>query len=90
MKAVIIEDEAASRLTLRNYLREYCPQVELIAEADNIKTGAEIIKKHQPQLVFLDIEMPFGNAFDLLDQYETIPFETSHKLKLLFLPIKTC
>tara|TARA_Y100000589_G_scaffold250061_1_gene238159 strand:- start:8517 stop:9260 length:744 start_codon:yes stop_codon:yes gene_type:complete len=76
MKAVIIEDEAASRLTLRNYLREYCPQVELVAEADNIKSGAEIIKKHQPKLVFLDIEMPFGNAFDLLDQYDSIPFET--------------
>ena len=76
MKAVIIEDEAASRLTLRNYLRDYCPKVELLAEADNIKTGAEIIKKHEPQLVFLDIEMPFGNAFDLLDQYDSIPFET--------------
>ena len=76
MKAVIIEDEAASRLTLRNYLREYCPQVELLAEADNINTGAEIIKKHEPKLVFLDIEMPFGNAFDLLDQYDNIPFET--------------
>tara|TARA_B100000401_G_C52802400_1_gene719277 strand:+ start:65 stop:808 length:744 start_codon:yes stop_codon:yes gene_type:complete len=76
MKAVIIEDEAASRLTLRNYLRDYCPKVELLAEADNIKIGAEIIKKHEPQLVFLDIEMPFGNAFDLLDQYESIPFET--------------
>ncbi len=76
MKAIIIEDEAASRLTLRNYLKEYCPQVDLIAEADNIKIGAEIIKKHKPQLVFLDIEMPFGNAFDLLDQYDTIPFET--------------
>ena len=76
MKAVIIEDEAASRITLKNYLRDYCPKVELLAEADNIKTGAEIIKKHEPQLVFLDIEMPFGNAFDLLDQYDSIPFET--------------
>jgi two-component system LytT family response regulator len=76
MKAIIIEDEAASRLTLRNYLKKYCSNVELIAEADNIKTGAEIIKKYHPDLVFLDIEMPFGNAFDLLDQYDTIPFET--------------
>jgi two-component system LytT family response regulator len=76
MKAIIIEDEAASRLTLRNYLKEYCANVELLAEANNIKTGAEIINKHHPDLVFLDIEMPFGNAFDLLDKYDTIPFET--------------
>lgn len=76
MKAIIIEDEAASRLTLRNYLKKYCSNVELIAEADNIKTGSEIIKKYHPDLVFLDIEMPFGNAFDLLDHYDTIPFET--------------
>ena len=76
MKAIIIEDEAASRLTLRNYLKEYCSNVNLIAEAGNIKTGAEIIKKYNPDLVFLDIEMPFGNAFDLLDEYDTIPFET--------------
>ncbi len=76
MKAIIIEDEAASRLTLRNYLKEYCTNVELLAEANNIKTGAEIIKKYNPDLVFLDIEMPFGNAFDLLDKYDTIPFET--------------
>ena len=76
MKAIIIEDEAASRLTLRNYLKEYCSNVNLIAEANNIKTGAEIIKKYNPDLVFLDIEMPFGNAFDLLDEYDTIPFET--------------
>ena len=76
MKAVIIDDEAASRLTLRNYLTQYCPEIELLEEAEDIKKGKEIIKRHNPQLVFLDIEMPFGNAFDLLDQYDNVPFET--------------
>ena len=76
IKAVIIEDEAASRLTLRNYLLKYCPQVELLGEASNIKEGYNLIQKTQPQLVFLDIEMPFGNAFDLLDKCAEIPFET--------------
>jgi len=76
IKAVIIEDEAASRLTLRNYLLKYCPQIELLGEAANIKEGYDLIQKTQPQLVFLDIEMPFGNAFDLLDKYTEIPFET--------------
>jgi two-component system LytT family response regulator len=76
IKTIIIEDEAASRLTLKNYLSEYCPQVELLAEAPNIKEGYDIIQKHQPQLVLLDIEMPFGNAFDLLDKFNEVPFET--------------
>ncbi len=76
LKAIIIEDESASRLTLQNYLRDYCPQVEVLNEAANIKDGEALIKRHQPDLVFLDIEMPFGNAFDLLDKFEEVPFET--------------
>lgn len=76
LKAIIVEDEAASRLTLQNYLRDYCPQVDVLAEAANIKDGQLAIKKHNPDLVFLDIEMPYGNAFDLLDQFDEVPFET--------------
>lgn len=76
LKAIIVEDEAASRLTLQNYLRDYCPQVEVLDEATNIQDGEVLINKHQPDLVFLDIEMPYGNAFDLLDKFETVPFET--------------
>ena len=76
LKALIIEDEEASRLTLRNYLKEYCPFVEILGEASNIKEGYDLIQKHQANLVFLDIEMPFGNAFDLLDQFNEVPFET--------------
>ena len=72
IKAVIIEDEAASRLTLRNYLLKYCPQIELLGEAANIKEGYDLIQKTQPQLVFLDIEMPFGNAFDIIEKFNPI------------------
>jgi len=65
----------ASRETLANYLAKYCPDVELLDMADSVKTGIAIIKKHQPDIVFLDIEMPFGNAFDLLEQFDDISFE---------------
>jgi two-component system LytT family response regulator len=75
ISAVIIEDEKASRETLRNYLEKYCKDINLLAEAENIIEGLNIIKKHKPQLVFLDIEMPYGNAFDLLEQIEEIDFE---------------
>jgi two-component system LytT family response regulator len=75
LKAVIVEDELASRETLANYLQKYCPDVELVAEADSVRTGLEIIKIKNPDIVFLDIEMPFGNAFDLLEQIGKINFE---------------
>lgn len=75
MTAVIIEDEEISREILRNYLKSYCPTVELIGEASNIKDGEELIKQSNPTIVFLDIEMPYGNGFDLLERIENINFE---------------
>ena len=75
LKAVIVEDEAASRETLNNYLAKYCTDVEVLGMADSVKTGLEAIKKHNPDVVFLDIEMPYGNAFDLLESLDEIEFE---------------
>jgi two-component system LytT family response regulator len=74
--AVIVEDEMASRETLRSYLQSYCLDVEVLAEAESVDSGIAMIRQHDPQLVFLDIEMPFGNAFDLLEQVGEISFET--------------
>ncbi|WNJ15942.1 LytTR family DNA-binding domain-containing protein [Pontibacter sp. G13] len=76
MKAIMVEDEIASRETLRNYLTKYCPSVELVAEAPSVAEGLKAIALHQPDLVFLDVEMPYGNAFDLLEQVQDITFET--------------
>lgn len=76
LKAIIVEDEEASRMTLLNYLSKYCPQVEVLEACDSVKTGLAAIKKHDPELVFLDIEMPYGNAFDLLEAVGEPNFET--------------
>ena len=76
LKALIIEDEANSREILQNYLHKSCPEVELHGEAANIEAGFELIQKKQPDLVFLDVEMPYGNAFDLLEKIEHRDFET--------------
>ncbi|MCL6267336.1 LytR/AlgR family response regulator transcription factor [Flagellimonas myxillae] len=76
MRAIIVEDEANSREILRNYLAKYCKGVKLEGEASNITEGVELIKSKQPDLVFLDVEMPFGNAFDLLDKLPERTFET--------------
>ncbi len=76
LKTILVEDEANSREILRNYLTKYCQNITLLGEAATIKEGLELIEKHQPDLVFLDVEMPFGNAFDLLDQVPERNFET--------------
>jgi two-component system LytT family response regulator len=74
--AIIIEDEASSREILRNYINKYTKEVNLKGEAASIKEGLDLIKEHSLDLVFLDVEMPFGNAFDLLDQVPERMFET--------------
>lgn len=76
LNAIIVEDEANSREILGNYISKYCKDVSVKGEAATIKEGLSIIKKERPDLVFLDVEMPFGNAFDLLDQLPNRTFET--------------
>ena len=73
--AIIVDDEKDSRETLRSYASTYCPHVTILAECQNIEEAKVAILKHAPQLVFLDIEMPRGNAFDLLEQFDKIDFE---------------
>src|SRR5687767_240160 len=76
MKAVIIDDERDSRDILANYVRKYCPEVAICGFGESVDTGLEAIQKHQPDIVFLDIEMPYGNGFDLLERAKDINFET--------------
>ncbi|MCW5516208.1 LytR/AlgR family response regulator transcription factor [Muriicola sp. Z0-33] len=76
LNAVIVEDEAGSREILRNYLAKYCKDVILMGEAATIEQGLDLVEKVAPDLVFLDVEMPFGNAFDFLDQLPDRTFET--------------
>jgi two-component system LytT family response regulator len=76
IKSVIVEDEATAREVLKTFLSKYCPQVEIIGEAQNIKEAVPLLHDLQPQLVFLDVEMPFGNAFDVLEACKDLSFET--------------
>jgi two-component system LytT family response regulator len=76
IRSVIVEDEAAAREVLRSYLTKYCPQVELTGEACNAQEAVSLLHELNPQLVFLDVEMPFGNAFDVLDGCKELCFET--------------
>ncbi|MGF7140734.1 LytR/AlgR family response regulator transcription factor [Roseimarinus sediminis] len=70
VKAVIIDDEQSGRENLRASIEKYCDAIEIIAEADSVLYGIETIKIYQPDLVFLDIEMPGGNGFKLLEFFD--------------------
>jgi len=76
LKAIIVEDEKTSRDILKNYLLKYCPNVLLVGEAENIEEALLLIRTNDLDLVFLDVEMPYGNAFDLLDKVGDRQFET--------------
>ena len=76
LRAILVEDEAKSREILRNYLAKYCPNVEVLGEAANVDEALVLIRQHELDLVFLDVEMPYGNAFDLLDKVGDRTFET--------------
>ena len=76
LRTIIIEDETSSQETLHNYLNQYCSDVKVVALAANIKEGKSAIELHDPDLVFLDVEMPYGNGFDLLESMDQINFQT--------------
>lgn len=74
-KAIIIDDESRSRETLREMLKLYCPDVEVVSEGMDVQSGLSAIRTHNPDLVFLDIKMPDGSGFDLLRQLMPINFK---------------
>lgn len=76
IRSVIVEDELAAREALKNYLARYCPMIEVVGEAGCCKSAIRVIHELSPQLVFLDVEMPYGNAFDVLEGCKDLYFET--------------
>ena len=75
IKAIIVDDELGARESLLKMVEKNCKNIEVVAKADSMTTAFEAINKHQPDLVFLDIEMPNGNAFDLLEKFKEIDFD---------------
>ncbi|MFN8250538.1 MAG: LytTR family DNA-binding domain-containing protein [Ferruginibacter sp.] len=75
INSIIIDDEPGNIITLQELLKLYCPDVKVIATAPDPLKGFSVITELQPDLVFLDIEMPYGNAFDLLDRFTQVNFE---------------
>ena len=70
MKAIIIDDEKRARISLALLLQEFCPDVEVVAECENLPEGVKAIRKHNPDLVLLDIEMPGHSGLELVDFFD--------------------
>lgn len=75
IRAIVIDDEKPSREVICNYLKEYCSDIQVITTASSVKIGYKAIKKFNPDLVFLDIELGDGTGFDLLTMFDKINFK---------------
>ncbi len=73
--AVIVDDEKKSRDTLQGLLTKYCSNVVILGQADGCQTAIEEIKFRKPDAVFLDIQMPDGSGFKVLEEIDEINFE---------------
>ena len=75
LNAVIIDDEAKARRILESFVADYCKQLTIVGLAEDVVQGVKLIQKVKPDIVFLDIEMPGYNGFQLLDFFDEINFE---------------
>ena len=74
-RAAIIDDDQLARRVLFRILDQHFPDIELVGEAASVEAGVELIQKETPDLVFLDIEMPDGTGFDLIEKLPQINFK---------------
>jgi len=75
LKAIIVDDEESARDVLSNLIVNFCPQIEVINTCSNVTEAVETIKKNQPEVVFLDIEMPNHAGYEIVSFFDKIDFE---------------
>lgn len=74
IRLVIIDDEPGARATLQTFLHSYCPDITIVGEADDVPSGVSLIRKTEPDIVLLDIQMGKETGFDLLDKFSSPTF----------------
>lgn len=75
LKAILVDDEEAARDVLENLLKRFCPDINLVDKCSNVLDAVESIKLNQPNVVFLDIEMPNYAGFEIVKFFESVQFE---------------
>ena len=76
LRVLLIDDEKNALTALRKMLEQFCPDVTVMGEAQTALEGLRLIREHNPDLVFLDVEMPGGTGFDLLETLDKKNFAT--------------
>lgn len=74
-KAILVDDEQSARDILAGLLERFCPQIEIMDKCCDLEEAVAAIKKHQPELVFLDIEMPNYAGYEIVSFFDKIDFE---------------
>lgn len=72
IKAIIIEDEQQARVALKHEINHYCPDLEIVAEADSVSSGITAIQNNPSNLIFLDIQLTDGVGFDILEAVQPL------------------
>ena len=75
IRAILIDDESNSLEMMEWLLKTYCPQVQVEAMCNSAAKGIEAINKFRPDVIFLDIEMPHMNGFDMLEEFDKLSFD---------------
>ena len=75
LSCVIIDDEERGRQYLSDILKDHCPHIQIVGTADSVGTAVFAIRESQPDIVFLDINMPRGSGFDVLEKVGDVKFE---------------
>lgn len=75
MKLLLVDDESSNLELTANLLINYCPQVNIVGTASSVKEAYKAILQHQPDLVFLDVQLQDGTGFDLLNLFPNISFK---------------
>ena len=76
INALIIDDEKNARNAIQQIIEKHFAEIQIIGFADDVKSGIKLITKLNPELVLLDIKLPDGTGFDILNHFTTINFFT--------------
>lgn len=75
INCVIVDDESSARRVLASLCEEFCPNVNIIGEANSADTAFSLVSQLKPDFIFLDIRMPIKDGFQFLEMFDDIPFK---------------
>lgn len=88
MKAIIVDDEESARNILFNLLQSYAEDIEIMALCEDVVNAVQSINQHQPDVVFLDIEMPNYSGLELVSFFQEINFQIIFVTAYIILPLE--